>query len=113
MADADTPITDRLEAAIRAAKSGKCAFCWAGNTCESCAAKAVVAALRAEQLVVLTPEAADEILAHALADERRKVAAEIGDALEVLDPIEAALAGQDAWQIAAEVARKHREVSRG
>jgi hypothetical protein len=47
-----------------------------------------------------------------LAAERAKVVEEIAVALAALDPIEAALAGQDACLMAAEVARQHREEQR-
>jgi hypothetical protein len=42
-----------------------------------------------------------------LAELRAKVAEEIAAAIESQDPVEAALAGQDAWAIAAAVARTH------
>ncbi len=60
----DPTVTDRIARLIADAPC-RCADCWNGQPCNRCRARAVVDAIRAEHLVVLTVEAADQIITHA------------------------------------------------
>jgi hypothetical protein len=110
---ADPTVTDKLASIILNADpvSGCCS---GYRVCSVHLAEAIVAAMRAAELVVLTPETADQILAH----QRVTVAEEIAVAIEA----QAEKVRAESWQpttgvalaavvrTGADIARKHREV---
>lgn len=114
---ADPTVTAKLEQLVRNAPTIRdCPVCKYGNTwrCPRCISVAIVAAMRAQELVVLTSETADEILAH----QRRTVTEEIGEAIErelvcpcaEYEPDESKRHQVCRWGgMAADIARKHRE----
>jgi hypothetical protein len=105
---ADPTVTDRIgDILARADQDPDCGDCTLlGDVCYQHAAEAIVAAMRAQELVVLTPETADEILAHDRAETRRKVAEEIAVAVE-----DDWMGGEGSgiYERLAALARKHRE----
>jgi hypothetical protein len=105
---ADPTVAKRIERIIRNARPDPGCYCWGkGDACPEHVAVAIVAAMRAEELVVLTPEAADEILAHGWAETRRKVAEGIAVAIE---DDRMGDEGSGIYERLAAIARKHREV---
>ncbi|HWB36178.1 MAG TPA: hypothetical protein VHA75_09150 [Rugosimonospora sp.] len=80
----DTTVTDRIARILDETEPAlDCVQCWVTlRPCRYHQAEAVVNAMRAQELWVLTPEAGDEIVEHIRADERRRVAEEIAQAIE-------------------------------